>query len=98
MLALLLLIHGGGKFDPLAAFANSGTQKHGAQVLFNGAGTDFQLAGDLFVAATLYQQFQNFRIAGGDFYFAKISHTGLAGRAGAACLLEQVFRQMFTPG
>ena len=50
-------------------------------MLFDGARTDLQLAGNFFVAATLHQQPEYFRIPHGNFYFSNVSHVNLGNRA-----------------
>ena len=50
-------------------------------MLFYGARTDLQLAGNFFVAATLHQQLENFRIPYGNFDFSNVSHMDLGIRA-----------------
>ena len=46
-------------------------------MLFDGARTDLQLAGDFFIAATLHQQLEDFRIPYGNFDFSNVSHMDL---------------------
>src|SRR5882724_10857723 len=46
-------------------------------MLFHGARTDLQLAGNFLVAAPLHQQLENFRIPYSDFDFSNVSHMNL---------------------
>jgi len=49
---LFFLEHGRGQLYPLAAVPDAGTQKQGAQMLFDGAWADIELAGDFLIAAS----------------------------------------------
>jgi hypothetical protein len=55
-LHLLLNEHGGGESYPLPAFFDPGPKKQRAEMLLHGARADAQLAGNLFVAASLDEQ------------------------------------------
>src|SRR5690242_2054206 len=66
---VLFFKHGGGKPDPLAAFANAGPQEQRAQMLLHGARANTKLAGDLLIAASLHQQLQNLMVSRRDLDF-----------------------------
>jgi len=67
MVHLLLFEHGGGEDDALAALLDAGAQKQSAEVLFDRARADVQFRGDFLVAATLYQQLEDFVVATSNF-------------------------------
>src|ERR1700688_4546354 len=71
---LLLYEHGGGEFDSLPAFFNTCAQKKCAQMLFDGARADAQMARDFLVAASLNEQTQYLLVSGRYLDIVKIDH------------------------
>jgi hypothetical protein len=66
MAHLLLFEDSGGENYALAPLFDSGPEEQRAQVLFYGARADPEFRRNLLVAATLYQQFEDFVVAAGN--------------------------------
>jgi hypothetical protein len=73
-LHLLLDEHGGGEFHTLAAFLDAGAEKQRAQVLFDGARADVQVARDFLVTAALDEQTKHLLVTGRYLDFVEIDH------------------------
>jgi len=64
MILLLLFKDGGGENDALTTLLNTaGAKKKRAEMLLNGARTDVEFCGNIFVAAPLHQQVEDLLIA-----------------------------------
>jgi hypothetical protein len=78
MILLLLFKDGGGENDALTTLLNTGAKKKRAEMLLNGARTDVEFCGNIFVAAPLHQQVEDLLIALCNFNLIEAKHDFLS--------------------